>query len=426
MTNILLTGATSLSNKGTCAIAISVIDELKRNNPDNNINVELFYPDKQRDIYPLDSIHNIKIVEPPIQRPIYGLAIFMYALLSYYIRKVFPRFNYLLPKHYMEADIIIDISAEAFIKYYDDDMIQYTKRYLIHLYPLLFGILLEKRIILFSQTLAPFGFFKPLMKYIIKKCIYVSVRDETSIQNLKEEGVDISNIYASADPAFLLKPSSREKLVQILTLEHLNLDKIKNEGFKILGVSLAKTTGRTLNEKEFNILIGTISRLLDSIIIKYNLFVVFIPHSSGKINVNSDDVLVGYDLEKNMKNKSNFFVIKGDYSPQDLKGLIGECNIFLSLRMHPVIAALSLRIPSILIAFNDKAYGLMKRFELEKYVCDIRTLSENELEIKLVELIHNGSYEHVNKLINEKITNVNNLVLADFKNLTEILILGEK
>ena len=48
--NILLTGAISLSNKGTAAIVISTINNLKRTFPKSNIHIELFYPEKQKEI----------------------------------------------------------------------------------------------------------------------------------------------------------------------------------------------------------------------------------------------------------------------------------------------------------------------------------------------------------------------------------------
>lgn len=419
MTNILLTGAISLSNKGTCAILISTIDTIKKIIPDANITVELFYADKQRDIYPLDINHNVKISEPPIQKPMHGMSVFIYTAIFSHIRKIFPNLKFGFPKHYIDADIVIDISAEAFIKYYDDDTLQYTQRYLLHLYPLMICIFLKKRIVLFAQTLAPFGFFKPIMAYLIRKSVYVSVRDEISIENLKKEGIDTSNIYVSADPAFLLDPSSKKKVNQILLSEGIDLDNIKNEKCVMLGITLAKNTGRVFSEVEFKKMTDIVSKSLNQSMIDNRLFVLFIPHSSGKIRPESDDVLVGYELEKNITDKSRFFVIKGDYWPQDIKGLIGECDIFLSLRMHPVIAALSLGIPNILIAFNDKAYGLMRRFELEHYVCDIRILSEEDLRTKLAELIAKDS--EINKLIDAKIPKVDNLIINDFKNLNNIL-----
>lgn len=413
--NILLTGAISLSNKGTCAIAISTINTIRKYFPNDKIDIELFYPDKQRDIYPIDKELNVNIVKPPIQNPIYGLSIFIYIMILPYIRKVFKNWNYFVPKHYANADIVIDISAEAFIKYYDDDFIQYTKRYLLHLYPLLVGIFLGKRIVLLSQTMAPFGYFKPLMKYIIRRCAYMSVRDDISIKNLEKEGIDISNIHISADPAFLLDASSKDKIDQILIDEHLDLIKIRNEGSIVLGVCLAKTTGRVLDEKELRHLIEIVSRTLDSLIVDKKLFVIFVPHSSGKIRTDSDDVLVGERLKEILINKQRFFLIKGDYSPQDIKGIIRECDIMLSLRMHPIIAALSLGIPSILIAFNDKAYGLMKRFDLENYVCDIRNLSEDELYIKLTTLVENR--HNIHEKINAKLPYINKLITDSFDNL---------
>lgn len=85
------------------------------------------------------------------------------------------------------------------------------------------------------------------------------------------------------------------------------------------------------------------------------------------------------DILKLTQNKENFKLIRGDYTPQDLKGIISLCDVLVSVRMHPVIAAASMGIPCVIIAFNEKAYGLMQRLGQEKYVCDIRRMSYNEL-----------------------------------------------
>ena len=46
-------------------------------------------------------------------------------------------------------------------------------------------------------------------------------------------------------------------------------------------------------------------------------------------------------------------------APQELKGLIGRCGVFIGARTHATIAATSMRVPSLSLAYSIKAPGIM-------------------------------------------------------------------
>ena len=80
-----------------------------------------------------------------------------------------------------------------------------------------------------------------------------------------------------------------------------------------------------------------------------------------------------------VRNKNGVSIIKGDYSPQELKGIIGKSYLFIGARMHSNIASLSMHVPTIALSWSHKYYGIMKMVEQEKYVCNIRATSFDEL-----------------------------------------------
>ena len=372
--NILITGAISLSNKGTLAILLATAEGIKKIKPDTKLVVELFFPKKQKTIFNLEKA-GLRVVPPFILNPFRNVG----AILN--------------------ADLVVDISAEAFVHYYTEGRVQEFKRYLIHLVPLLLAILFRKKYVLFAQTLGPFGKYKVLMKVILSKAKSVSVRDSTSIKNLEKEGFDTSKIVCTSDPAFTLETAKGKELRGIFKKEHLDsLFKTAKTQHPSIGLCLARVTGRVLSEKEYTKIINKFSIVCDNLIEKYDCNIIFIPHSSGKISPLNDDSLVGKDLSKKMKFKNKFFIIKGDYGPAILKGIIAKCDFLISYRMHPAIFALSCGVPTILVAFNDKAYGVMKKFGVEKYICDTRTFESKEI-LQLFAQLHREKKQIKNQLL---------------------------
>lgn len=390
--NILVTGAISLSNKGTAATVVSTVSMLKKLSPSSNITLELFFPARQRSIIDMEKEYGVEVVSPLAQ---------------------FKWFKGL--QKYRSADMIIDISGEAFVKYYDDDWAQMTIRFCLHLLPLIIGRLLNKPTTLLAQTLGPFGPFTPLMRHLIETATLVTVRDPLSLENLNRAGIDTSRIYLTADPAFLIDAAPKYRIQEILKQE--GIDRIRRRN--VIGLCAARTTGRVLSSKEYRKIVKAFANTADSLIEKCNATIVFIPHSSGKIKKENDDVVVGMDIFDKVKRKEQFFLIKGDYRPQELKGIIGTLDCLMSLRMHPVIFASSLRVPSVIIAFNPKASGLMKMLGLEKNVIHIAELREDLLVACVEECLKD--MQSMKRALGDATSNVRERALMNISLLEQVL-----
>lgn len=403
-----------LSNKGTIAILITTIKNLQKIFPSTRIKVELYWPEKQKKIYNIkEEFDNIEIIEHPLGKPISSITALFIAFLLYPIRKIsksiYLNINTgLFPwlEHYAKSDIIISLSAETFIVYYDETITQRIVRYVGGLYTLFLARLFEKRYVLFAQTLAPFGWpFKSIMKDIVKNATLVTLRDDTSYKNLKREDSLYENTYITADPAFLLEINSDKKI--------LDVDKLKIDGKRLIGICLARTTGIKLNEDKYFKYVKVVAEVIDSLIKDYDSIVVFISHSSGKVRETQSDFLVGEDIKNRLENKKFFYILGEDYSPKDIKNIIRKFDLVITHRMHPAIFSLSTGVPCILFGFNEKAYGLMNRFELGDYVVPINNISKEEILIKVDNILNN--YEEIKQTINKRIVYVIDLSKKNFE-----------
>ena len=85
-----------------------------------------------------------------------------------------------------------------------------------------------------------------------------------------------------------------------------------------------------------------IAHSIDYLIEKYDINVLLIPHVYSSSNDDRKSIKKIYAI---LKNKSNVEIIRNEYSPDELKGIIGLCDLLVAARMHATIASTSMSIP---------------------------------------------------------------------------------
>ena len=276
-----------------------------------------------------------------------------------------------------------------------------------HCKEIIISSLMGKPIALFAQSPGPFQ--GKLTSLIARKAInnadIVILREEVSLEKLKEAKIS-GNIKITADPAFLLSSASTGQVKEILLHEGIDNHNIKNNGiiglivsgYNTLSLDTKKSWFFVFLEKLYSILLFIIPEILldkylkisrkifrslgdassiscsqevinliDFLTSELNVNVFLIPHSKGGNILNDVAILESY--WQGVKYKDKVKVIKGDYNPSETKGIIGNCDMIISTKMHACIAALSQGIPTVAIAWSHKYYGVMKMLEQEDCIC---------------------------------------------------------
>ena len=140
-----------------------------------------------------------------------------------------------------------------------------------------------------------------------------------------------------------------------------------------------------------------IARFLDRLVEEYNSTIVFIPHSIEPYR-HRDDRIVAKDISNTMLNKHKTRVITSEYTPEELKGLIGQLDLLISCRVHAAINALSMGVPSCVItrSWDKRAYSIIgKMLKQEKWIYNVENLNADELFALITDLL--GSYNEIRK-----------------------------
>ncbi|MGA1842010.1 MAG: polysaccharide pyruvyl transferase family protein [bacterium] len=232
-----------------------------------------------------------------------------------------------------------------------------------------------------------------LCKIIVNRMDLITLRGKFSYYELRDMNIKRPSIYVTADPAVALKPSPAVIAQKILESEGIDLN------FKFVGFCVRQwyiTHRKSLrgvpywsaeNRRKYEGVIESFARIADHIIARHKRHILFIPMS---IVGTKDDREAANDIAGKMKQKLEYVhIIKGDYSPQDIKSLIGQCSALIAMRLHSAIFAVPLRIPLIPIAYGMKMKDFMEEFGLGDHVIRLDDISDNDLLIRVDEILVN-------------------------------------
>jgi colanic acid/amylovoran biosynthesis protein len=109
---------------------------------------------------------------------------------------------------------------------------------------------------------------------------------------------------------------------------------------------------------------------------KYNVDILLIPHV---LIPGENDKEVLTNIASNVKRTERVHIVKGEYTPSELKGLIGSCTLLVSSRFHPVIHAVSMGVVPITIAYSHKMPSFMTQLGISRYCLSIEDLTLKKL-----------------------------------------------
>ena len=384
---IVITNAYTWYNKGDAGILLATIDVLKKiyNNPE--FYILSFSPEEDSKRYCKDkSIKNVEsnILNPhPYKHTKFGkimaiVKLFIKMLiLQFNIKFNFKRFvnNNSTLSLLKNSDLII-VCGGGFLGGKKVDS-------LMHVYQIYINTLFKKPVYILGTSIEPMKnkLVKKYTEKVLKKVDYIFAREEITDEYLshllpKEKHCLIP------DMAFMLNDEKKE-------YEFLN--KYKEKSDYVFGITVRKWNFPNMSNssRAMERYLESIRDMMEYYINKYNAYFIFIPQV---IVDTGDDTLTAQKIKDMLSEdkKDNFIIRREDWSPYEIKAIIGNFNYFIGTRMHSNIFATSMLIPTVAIAYEKKTNGIMKTLELEDYIVEIDTITSNELITKIDKMVANN------------------------------------
>jgi colanic acid/amylovoran biosynthesis protein len=245
------------------------------------------------------------------------------------------------------------------------------------------GIALGKPVYVFAQSISRYkdAKLRDFCRSYFDKVSLITVRERLSYDYMKELGVK-APVHLTADPAFTLQPCSSERAEEIA-----KRDGLATKAEPLIGFSVSRTVTRWGGGKHEGFA-QDMAGAIDVLAEKYQKArFIFVPHVTYRNDPKNDDRTVGREIFQKVAHKDRVCLVEGDYDCQELKGLIGFCDIFVGARTHATIASASQLVPTIALAYSTKAYGIMEGvLDQERCVLDVKEFTADRL-VSMVEAL---------------------------------------
>lgn len=236
--------------------------------------------------------------------------------------------------------------------------------------------------LLWGASAGPFGAIAGVeqrMAAHLRRLSRVTIRESHSVNYLAQIGVS-DNVTPVADSAFALRPEPVDTSAF--------WPQADENGVLGLNVSPLIAAVRARAGKRSD-MAAEVEQFVRAVMQDSGLAVLLVPHVAPLDGdaFNNDEHLLAAIAARLGDIGARVGVVPGGLNAVQLKAIIGQCRYFIGARTHATIAALSMQVPTLSIAYSVKALGINRDlFGHERYVLDTRELDAHTLADGLARL----------------------------------------
>ena len=353
---ILISGYYGFKNSGDDALLAAIIQDLKRYKESPNIVVLSANPAETREIYRVKAIN---------------------------------RFNLLkILKHMKNAEMLISGGGTLI-----QDRTS-TKSLMYYLAVISLALKKHLKVMLYSNGIGPLEKPNNIKKTrkILDRVDLITLRDERSLNTLKEIGVENKNVIVTADPALELDIADEARGRDILKRAGVP------EGKKLLGVSVRrwKTT-----DSEFE---DNIAWVCDYASECYGFHTVLLPMQTSR------DMASLQNIKRAMKHDAT--IIDERCNVGDTMSVMKCFDLCIGMRLHTLIYAVINSIPLIGLVYDPKISSFMEYTHQTRYISVEDVTAEKVIEI-LDECMEN--YDEIKRVLEQSYRTLSEKALLNGK-----------
>lgn len=241
------------------------------------------------------------------------------------------------------------------------------------LHPLLFGYVLGKPTVLYSQSVGPFqnSLEKLLVAFVLRRMTLILLREDTSLTLLKSLGVS-HNTARAIDAGFLFTSPHKFNIRKHYTIPAHTL---------LIGVTVRDwLQGEAQAAYE-----RAVAKALDAIIETADAHVIFIPQVTA---IKGDDDRVTSRRVRGLMRRTDAVTLV-DNAPghHRIKAMYANLDALLGTRFHSVIFALTSFVPVVAVEYEHKTSGIMRDIGLGNWVVKIEHATAKKLTFLLKKVV---------------------------------------
>ncbi|MDY0236065.1 MAG: polysaccharide pyruvyl transferase CsaB [Gudongella sp.] len=275
-----------------------------------------------------------------------------------------------------------------------------TRSLLYYLALMKLAFFYKKPVMVYANGIGPVNksFNRRLVKRVLNRVDFITLRDEDSRKCLEDMGVKNRNIQVTADPVFTLQAAPAERVNIIFQDEGIDKDK------PLVGISVR-------HWKNDELLVRELSKVIKYILENKDISVVLIPMHYP------EDLKISQSILDKVDNL-NCHLLQEKYNVEELMGIIGELKLMVAMRLHSLIYAATQITPMLGLVYDPKVDGLLKELEVP-YKLSVDNISEKEF-LKVFEDAWEN-LENTKKIIETKEKNLKLLAYNNIETIFKIV-----
>jgi polysaccharide pyruvyl transferase CsaB len=211
---------------------------------------------------------------------------------------------------------------------------------------------LGKPVFFYAQGIGPVnsGWGRKMMRLVVNRVQHISVRDDSSKQDLLTMGVVKPPITVTVDPVLGMAINEQDQQLGEKILQDLGLV-VGLQDKPILGISIRNWQQNTVAfEKE-------LARCCDHFV-KLGWQVLFLP-------LHYPDDQEACCRVANLMQLSARFMLRENYTVTEFMGIISHCQLIVGMRLHAVIMAAAAGVPLVGVSYDPKIDRFLQQLGLE-------------------------------------------------------------
>jgi polysaccharide pyruvyl transferase CsaB len=221
------------------------------------------------------------------------------------------------------------------------------------------------------------------LKLGLKYADEITVRDKFSAELLRKCGVK-REVSILPDPALFLSPAPESRAKEILREEG-----VPEDGRQKIGISLRYW--QAFDEAQQKRFANSVRKAMETVAGKSDVSFVMVPF---QLPPALGDVGLMEEIAAGSACENRTHVIRGSYSPAEIKAVLGQMDLMLGMRLHSLIFSMTMGVPSIALSYTHKVMSVMETFGLADLCLPVEAVSGE----KLAGLIEAGLAQNVEQL----------------------------
>lgn len=368
--------STFSGNKGAASMLEASIQTISKNDPSAEFNVLTIYPDEDKEF---NNYSNVGILSA---KPLFVGAVLNPLALIY---RVLPPLRPLLRKQSQvkaiaDADVFLDQGGITFVD-------GRTKFLIYNVATILPALLIGTPVVKCSQAMGPFsGINKLVAKIFLPRLHTICARGEITNKHLKKLG--LKNVIESTDYAFLMDISKAEaaKADKLLKKTGIKLSK-KQKTVAIMPSEVVRKKSESTGQDYVSYNVEFIKHILNE---GHRILLMAYSARANTDKRHNNDLPICREIAENI-NHRNFTFIDEELSAQALRHIIGKSDIVVTSRFHAMIAALTMRVPPLVVGWSHKYAEIMNMFDMKNATLGSEKLDQKKLQAAFKEFAKDSS-----------------------------------